>query len=77
MHGSSVHWKQVDRHDRKVLQDTIGIHKSQDDFLAYFELSVAQNININEPINWILDRLTRPKMSQTPEYMSQNEILES
>jgi len=47
----------VDCVDRKVHERNIVYHKGREDFMAYFETSVKHNININEPIKWILEKL--------------------
>ena len=49
----------VDKLDRKVHERMITYHKGREDFMAYFEISVKNNININEPIRWILEKLKK------------------
>ena len=46
----------ADRADRKVTQSH-KIQQGSTDFLAYFETSVKNNININEPIRLLLDQI--------------------
>ena len=43
--------------DRKVHEQNITNNKGNDANMAYFEISVKNNIDINKPIRWILEKL--------------------